>query len=130
MGISKVIYPDLSYKVNGILFETHNDVGRYANEKQYSDRVEIGLKDVGLRFEREKVLDISFEGETPGRNKADFIIEDKIVLEIKAKHLVTREDYYQVQRYLRATNKKLGILVNFRDKRIAPKRILNSDGKE
>lgn len=51
---------------------------------------------------------------------------DKIILEIKAIRVLTRETYYQVRRYLQAFNKKLGLLVNFRDKYLRPKRILNS----
>jgi GxxExxY protein len=72
----------------------------------------------------------SFENELSGRNKVDFVVEDKIVVEIKAKRVIEREDYYQVQRYLVAMNKKLGLLVNFRDKYLRPKRILNSKAPE
>lgn len=68
----------------------------------------------------------SFEGEQNSRNKVDFLVENKIILEIKAKRILTRDEYYQVKRYLTALNKKLGILVNFRQKFIQPKRILNS----
>jgi len=56
----------------------------------------------------------------------DFIIEDKIIIEFKTKDYITKEDYYQVKRYLITLNLELGILVNFRQKRLAPKRVLNS----
>ncbi len=72
----------------------------------------------------------SFVNEFKGRNKIDFIIDDKIILETKAKRIITNEDYYQIKRYLIAFDKKLGILVNFRKKYITPKRILNSLAKE
>jgi GxxExxY protein len=128
--LSIVIYPELSYKITGVLFIVHNELGRYCNEKQYADRVEFYLKKFKIRYEREKVLPKSFENEMNGRNKVDFLIENKIILEIKAKRLLEREDYYQVKRYLIALNKKLGIAVNFRDKYLRPKRILNSSAKE
>ena len=54
------------------------------------------------------------------------LIPDKIILEIKAKRIIGREDYYQTKRYLTTLNKKLAIVVNFRDKTIKPKRIINS----
>ena len=125
-----LIYPELSYKISGILFSAHNQLGQFCNEKQYCDFIEKYLKEVGLKYEREMVLPPSFENEFKGRNKIDFIIDDKIILEAKAKRLITNEDYYQVKRYLIAFNKKLGILVNFRKKYITPKRILNSLAKE
>ncbi len=128
-SFSQLIYPDLSYKINGVLFAAHNELGRFCNEKQYSDAVERYLKKLKVKYEREKVLPPSFEGEQK-RNKIDFLIENKIILEIKAKNLLTREDYYQVKRYLLALNKKLGILANFRKKYIEPRRILNSLAEE
>ena len=127
---NKIIYPDLSYKINGALFTVHNQLGRFCNEKQYSDAIEKTLEDLKIKFEREFVLPPSFENETKGRNKIDFLIEDKIILEIKTKRFLTKEDYYQTKRYLTALNKKLGLLVNFRKKYIEPKRILNSLAKE
>lgn len=126
---TKIIYPELSYIVNGACFKTHNELGRLCNEKQYCDRLEQLLKEAGLKYEREKILSPSFLGESPGRNKIDFLIEGKIILEIKAKRILSRVDYYQSQRYLQALNLKLAILVNFRDEAIKPKRILNSTGK-
>src|SRR3989344_4074237 len=91
MDYSKLVYPQESYKVTGILYATHNDLGRSCNEKQYCDRIESQLKALGISYEREKELSISFDGETPGRNKIDFIIMEKIILEVKAKRLLTRE---------------------------------------
>jgi GxxExxY protein len=127
---NKIIYHDLSYKVNGILFKVRKDLGQYRNEKQYCDAIEQQLKINKLNYEREKVLDVSFEGERPGRNKADFVIEGKIILEVKAKPMVTTEDYYQIRRYLASTNLKLGILANMRRYAVNPKRILNSEASE
>lgn len=126
---SKLIYPDLSYKINGILFTVHNELGRFCNEQQYSDAVENHLKKLKINYEREKILPPSFENERK-RNKIDFLIEDKIILEIKTRNFISREDYYQVKRYLVALNKKLGIIVNFRKRYIEPKRILNSKTQE
>lgn len=117
-----LIYPDLSYKITGLLFKTHNKLGRYCKEKQYQDIIEEFLKQGGIKFEREKEIPISLE---VSGNKADFIIENRIILECKAKPTITKEDYYQVLRYLKASNLKLGLLVNFRNKYLRPKRIAN-----
>lgn len=112
-----LIFGDLSYVINGILFSVHNEKGQYAREKQYGDEVERLLKEKRLSYKRE--VAISGSG-----NILDFLIENKIILELKAKRIITKEDYYQIQRYLQETGLKLGILVNFRDKLIKPKRIV------
>ena len=128
--MGKIIYSDLSYSINGILFEVHNELGRFRNEQEYSDAIESNFKKKMIKYEREKVLSASFEGEKTGRNKLDFLIEDLIILEVKAKRIIERNDYYQIKRYLSALNKKLGILVNFRDKYLHIKRVLNSNSNE
>ena len=123
----KIIYPELSYKLNGLFYKTHNHLGRYRNEKQYGDYFEELLKREGIKYQREKPLPPGFEGERKNRNIPDFIIENEIIVDFKAKRLITKEDYYQMRRYLSTYNKKLGIIVNFRYRSIAPKRILNSE---
>lgn len=128
--MAKIFYPELSYKITGILYKTHNELGRFCIEKQYSDAIENYLKKFKMKYEREKVLLISFEGEMKGRNKIDFLIEDLIILEIKAKNIITKEDYFQIRRYLSALNKKLGIIVNFRSIYLHPKRVLNPNSNE
>lgn len=123
---TKIIYPDLSYFITGLLFQAHNKLGRYSNELQYADCIESLLKDSKINFEREFVIPPIFEKEFPGRNRVDFLIDKKIILELKAKRLLNKDDYYQTRRYLSALNLKLGILVNFRDQFLKPKRVLNS----
>ncbi len=128
--LARVIYPELSYKINGMVFSARRKLGIYCNEKQYCDFMETCFKKEGVLYEREKAMPSSFEGEQPFRNKVDFLIENKIVFEAKAKRFLTKDDYYQMRRYLSAVNKKLGILVNFRQKQVQPKRIINSAAKE
>jgi len=125
--MEKVIYKELSYKICGLLYKTHNELGRYKNEKQYADYLEYLLKNSGFNFLREKTLKKFFKDEKIGRNRCDFIIEDKIVIEIKAKSFLNKDDYYQAKRYLSSSKKLLGILVNFRQKYLTPKRILNNE---
>jgi len=121
----KVIYPELSYVLTGILFDTHNSLGRFAREKQYGDMIESMLRKNELSFEREKALPIEHIN-NKFTNKADFVVDNKILLELKAKLLVTKEDYNQIHRYLSASNLKLGIIVNFRNKYLRPIRIVRS----
>jgi GxxExxY protein len=121
----KIIYPELSYKICGLLFAVHKSLGRYRSEKQYMDAFEKLLIAEGVNYIREKPLPPSFDGEKNRRNIPDFIIEDKIIIDFKNKDFITKDDYFQMQRYLKSYNKKLGLIVNFRQKHLYPKRVLN-----
>jgi len=116
----RLIYPELSFALTGILFNVHNSLGRYAREKQYGDMSETQLKNAGLNFVRE------YRAGTSG-NIIDFVVEQKIVLEIKAMDSIAREDYYQTQRYLQSTKLKLGFLINFRNRYLKPVRVVRID---
>ena len=95
------------------------------NEQQYSDSLENLLKLENIKYEREKPLPPSFEGEKDRRNIPDFIIENTIILDLKAKRVITKDDYYQMKRYLNVYKKELGLIINFREYYLKPKRVLN-----
>lgn len=118
-GTQKLVFPELSYRITGICFGVHNALGRFGREKQYCDLLESKLKEAKIPYVRE------MSGEDA--NILDFIVDDKIVVEAKAKRLVTKEDFYQTQRYLQSRNKKLGLLINFRNRYLKPIRIIRID---
>lgn len=124
----EIIHKELSYKLTGIFFQIQNTFGRILKEKQYCDMLESSLQARKLTYQREIPLTLEFNGQEVKGNIADFIVERRIILEIKAKNVLLKEDYLQLRRYLLATQLKLGLLVNFRAQKIKPLRILNRTG--
>ena len=117
---SVLICPELSYTITGICFSAHNELGRYAREKQCGDLIEGKLKEINIPFQRECVIGSS-------GNTIDFVIDGKMAIELKAKRILGKEDYFQLQRYLQESRLKLGLLVNFRQKYLKPERIVRID---
>lgn len=121
MEEGKIIYKDLSYKINGWLFKTHQELGKFRKEKDYGDYLEHLLKNDALRYAREyRIKDFK-----EVHNIVDFIVDDKIIIELKAKSFLTKDDFNQVKCYLSALNLKLGLLVNFRHDKAIIRRVLN-----
>lgn len=88
------------------------------------------LKNNNIIYKRECILPKQFDGENNGRHRIDFLVEDKIIIEFKCARIIDKKAYYQIKRYLIVLNKKLGIIVNFREKFLKTRRVLNSDYKE
>ncbi len=120
-----IIEQQLSHKINGLCFQVFKKLGRFCRERQYQDALEDALRQAGIKYVREYELQ-KFDAQSPAGNRVDFLIEDRIILDCKAKAFITKEDYYQMQRYLRAVGLKLGLIVNFRQIFLKPKRVLDS----
>jgi len=121
----EILHKDLSYGINGILFQVHNSLGRFCKHNQYGDALEVLLKENNIKYKREIEIPIYFKEIKLTGNILDFLIEDAVVLDIKCKKEITTKDYVQMKRYLKATGKELGIIVNFADKSLKIVRILN-----
>lgn len=117
---NKIVHKELSYKLTGIFFKVHNKLGRFRSERQYADKVEQHFEEKGVSYKRE----FSLAGDAKG-NRVDFLVDGKIIVDIKAKKMITKEDYYQMMRYLRSGGLKLGLIVNFRNTYLKAIRVLN-----
>lgn len=123
---TELIYPELSYQITGILFKIHNEIGRFGREKQYGDLFEKMLEEAGVVFQREKPLPI-VNLDNKFTNIVDFDISNRLLVDLKAKPLIQKEDFLQMKRYLDASKYKLGLIVNFHQKYLKPIRIVRSD---
>lgn len=124
--MAELVYPELSYKIMGLLFDVHNRLGGSFEEKYYQRAIERLLKRNKIRFEKELQANISFDGEKIGKYFLDFLIENKTVLELKAVPTLLPIHFRQVRSYLKVKGLRLGILVNFRGEKLSYQRILNT----
>jgi len=121
---TKLVHAELTYKINGLCFKAHCKLGRFRSERQYCDEFEILLKANNWKYERELELN-KITPEIPKGNRVDFYIANLIIIDFKAKKFITKEDYIQMLRYLESANLQLGIIYNFRNTYLKPKRIIN-----
>jgi len=120
-----LIYPELSYQIVGILFEVYNQLGPGYPEKYYQKAISAELKRCNLSFREQVFTPLKLKGETIGRNYLDFLIEDRIILEIKKGTRFSGRNIEQVITYLKTAGLKLGIIANFGPKELKFKRIIN-----
>ena len=123
--MSRILFPELSYEITGLCFKIQNNMGRFCGERQYADALEFTLKQKQIPYKREFELSgldaIDIKG-----NRVDFLINGQVVVDLKAKKFITKEDYDQMQRYLQCGKFELGLIINFRSTYLKPKRILNT----
>lgn len=128
--LPELIYPDLSYQLVGVLFDVHTELGSRYQEKYYQRAIASTLQEKGISFQQQVPVRLTMSGNPIGRYFADFVIDGKIVLEIKAVPRLVLGDHRQVDAYLKALNCKLGVLANFRSPSLKFKRIVNASFKE
>lgn len=104
---------DITYKVIGCAMKVHNTLGNGFQEVIYQRCLAIELQKEGIAFQREVEQEIYYEGHNVGTRRADFIIDNSIVVELKA--LIKLEDVHlaQAKNYLTAYNFDIGLLINF-----------------
>lgn len=122
--MSDLVYPELSYQVIGICYEIYNELGGGYQEKYYQKALSQLFNEKKINFTEQLKCDLNFRGKNLGRYFIDFVISDKIVLEIKVTPIFYRRDVKQVLAYLEKADIKLGILVSFNNKGVMFKRIL------
>lgn len=117
---------EITYKVNGCAMKIHNTLGNGFQEVIYQRCLAIELEEAGLGFERESEHVIYYEGVEVGTRRADFIVENEVVVEIKA--LVKLENVHlaQAKNYVVAYDKMVGLLINFGAQSLEFKKVFNS----
>lgn len=124
--MEKILYKDESYQLIGICMNIHSTLGFGFLEAVYCEILEKEFVRMNIPFQREVKLDLYFNGiKLEKQYKADFVCYDDIILEIKSVSFLHENFTRQTLNYLKATEKKLGLLINFGEKSLKYKRIIN-----
>jgi len=129
--INSLLYSDLTYKIRKIVFAIRDNYGPGHKEIIYQRLFREYLNKEAIDFEQEKRIKFySDGGELIGIYQPDFVIEDKIVVEIKATRFVSKNDEEQLYYYLRNSKYELGLLINFSTPKIYIKRIIYTNDRK
>ena len=124
--MTKLIHPDLSYQVRGVLFDIYNSLGPNLAEKNYTNATEIGLRQKSIACEVEKPFEIFYEGSRVGLYYVDVWIENgKIILENKVSVEIIPRHKAQALSYLKLTDADLALVVNFGSSSLQVERLPN-----
>lgn len=125
MTEKEIIYKDESYQIVACCLEVHKILGKGFSEIVYKDALEYEFQKRNIPYEREKRFDINYK-EIVLKHKydADFIVYNKIVLEVKTAGEIMTKFFKQTLNYLKVTKYKLGIIVNFGEDTLNYKRLV------
>jgi GxxExxY protein len=109
----KILYKDLSYKIIGLAMQAHTELGYGFLEKVYENSLMILLKENGIKAEQQIPIKVCFHSQVVGDYIADILVENCIILELKAQDKIIEAHKAQTLNYLKATSLRLAILLNF-----------------
>ena len=109
----ELLHGGLTRKIIGCALEVINDLGSGFLESVYEKALTVALSDAGVPFETQKPIGVRFRGRSVGDYIADLVVEDKVIVELKAVTSITREHEAQIINYLNATGIEVGLIINF-----------------
>ncbi|MDC1205398.1 GxxExxY protein [Candidatus Pacebacteria bacterium] len=127
---SKLLYENLTYKIRGAAFAVKKTLGTGHKESVYQSALAVELLKQGLSFQQEKRLPVMYDGKRVGYYQPDLIIEDKIIIELKALPRISQQNQRQTWDYLRGTQYRLALLINFGSQEPTVKRIVYDEARK
>ena len=115
---------ELTYAINGAVFEVNRELGSGFLEKVYENALLLELEERGLKAEAQAAISVNYKGREVGEYYADIIVEEKVILELKAVDSLQKVHEAQLLNYLKATGYKVGLLINFRHPKAEIKRLI------
>jgi len=115
---------EITYKINGAIFEVNKILGPGFLEKVYENALMLELKERGLKAQSQVPINVIYKERSVGEYFADIIVEDEVIIELKTTDKIERIHQAQILNYLKATHKKIGLLVNFKHQKVEIKRMV------
>lgn len=125
MSTSDLLYSDITEKIIGAAFAVHNSLGKGLTEKTYENAFIVKLQNSALQVEQQKTLPIFFENKRVGEQIVDLLVDNKIIVEIKAIEHLQKNHETQILGHLKNTKFQVGLLINF-GTRVEFKRFVHS----
>jgi len=125
-GDSNIIFPELSYKIIGAAFTVFNELGWGFSEKHYQRVLSKEFDRLNVAYKEEVFIPFTYKSSRAINYFADFVVEDKILLELKVVNKLGYTHVRQVLDYLKTAHIKLGILLYFTSDGVKYRRVLNS----
>lgn len=119
-----LVYGEITYKVRGCIFSVYNELGYGHKEQVYQKALAKEFNEMNILYKQEVDLNVCYKGEAVGHYRPDFVVEDKVIIEIKAVEFLQKTFETQLLHYLKTTNFNLGLLVNFGAPRLTIKRLI------
>lgn len=115
---------DLTYQINGVVFEVSRTLGAGFVERVYENALMIELRERGLKAESQVPIKVFYKDEIVGEYFADILVQDTVILELKAIENLSKVHEAQLLNYLKATGIQVGLLVNFKHPKAEIKRMV------
>ncbi|MDO9186634.1 MAG: GxxExxY protein [Bacteroidia bacterium] len=123
-------HSEITGKILKAFFNVYNTIGYGFYEKVYENALSIELKKLNLKCENQRPVTVYYEGNIVGSYFADIIVEDKVIVELKAVDLIIEEHEIQLVNYLRATEMEVGLLLNFGTDPQYKRKVLSNEFKK
>lgn len=123
----ELIYKDLTDKIIAAAITVHKELGSGFNERIYESALTEELKQKNIHFERQKNVDVYYRNKKIGFQKLDLIVDNTVIVELKTVDHLENVYLSQVISYLKATQMKVGLVLNFSTPKLEIKRVINSE---
>lgn len=115
---------DLSYQIIGCAMRVHSELGPGLHEKPYENALAIDFEEQNLAFNQQPMFPIFYHGKPVGHCTPDYVVMDEIVVECKSIGKIGDDEMGQILNYLRIANKKVGLILNFKNAKLEMKRVM------
>jgi len=122
-------HAELTEKIIGAFYAVYRHLGYGFSEKVYENSLALELRKLGLQVEQQKPIEVYYDGQVVGEYFVDILVNETVILELKAAHQLAKDHEAQLLNYLKATTVEVGLLLNFGPKAEFKRKVYDNDRK-